>query len=93
MEKAKELSVEYFSFEGATIRFPSAFEQLKPEQKITSQWTAPLVPNEKAEVLVKPLSVLDEMSPEEILYYATPYYDEIQGQKAEHEAKLKEEKI
>lgn len=46
-----------------------------------------------AEQLVKPASVLDEMSPEEILFYATPYYDELQAQKEEHAKKLAEETI
>lgn len=48
-----------------------------------SQPTAklPYVPELKAEEIVKPLSVLDDYTDEEILYYSSPYYDVLQAQK------------
>lgn len=48
-------------------------------------------PEIKEEELVKPMSPFDGMTEEEILYYATPYYDEIQAQKEAHAQKLAEE--
>jgi hypothetical protein len=49
------------------------------------------VPELKPEEIVKPLSPLDDFSDEEILYYATPYYDELQRKKEMHKEKLKQE--
>jgi hypothetical protein len=40
------------------------------------------VPDSKPEDLMKPLSVLDDMSEDEIKYWATPYFDELQEMKA-----------
>ncbi len=48
------------------------------------------VPEMKAEEIVKPMSVLDDLSDEEMLYYATPYFDQIQEEKKIHAQKLKE---
>lgn len=42
-----------------------------------------IVPEMKPEEMVRPLSVLDEMSEEEIQYWATPWYDQLQAQKEE----------
>ena len=39
------------------------------------------IPEMKAEDIVKPLSVLDDYSEEEIKYWATPYFDELQARK------------
>lgn len=49
------------------------------------------VPELKPEDIVKPMSVLDELSPEEIQYYATPYYDELKRLKDLRAQTLKEE--
>lgn len=49
------------------------------------------VPELKPEEIIKPMSVLDDLTPEEILFYATPRYDEIQAEKEAHKQKLKEE--
>lgn len=51
------------------------------------------VPDVKAEDLIKPLSPLDDLTPEEILYYAVPHYDQIQADKEAHKKKLEDEKI
>lgn len=48
------------------------------------------VPDQTAEELVKPLSMFDEPSEEEVLYYATPYYDVLMTQKAEQAEHAKE---
>lgn len=39
------------------------------------------VSEEKAEDLMSPLSVLEEYTDEEILYYSTPFFDELQARK------------
>lgn len=93
MDKAKEIGIRSvdvkfadsanlkFSFLSETESFPKA-KFVDPEIP-----TGP-VPDKQAEELVKPLSVLDQMTPEEILYYAVPHYDEIQADKEAHKKKL-----
>lgn len=49
------------------------------------------VPELKPDEIVKPLSVLDNLSDEEILMYATPRFDEIQAEKEAHKQKLLDE--
>ena len=39
------------------------------------------VPELKPEDIIKPLSVLDDMDEDEILYWSSPFYDEIQTNK------------
>ncbi len=48
------------------------------------------VPDMAPEDIVKPLSVLDELSNEEMLYWATPYYDELQAAKELRNQQLKD---
>jgi hypothetical protein len=84
MEKAKELGVNELKVEGMSLSFAEAmrsagFKSSEP------------VPELKAEEIVKPLSAFDDLTEEEIMYYATPRYDEIQAEKAAHQEKLKEE--
>ena len=43
----------------------------------------------KAEDILKPPAHLDKLSEEEILYAATPYFDELQSKKQIHEEQLK----
>lgn len=49
------------------------------------------VPVTKAEDLIKSLNPLDDLTAEEILYYAVPHYDQIQAEKEAHKKKLEEE--
>jgi hypothetical protein len=53
------------------------------------QSTGP-VPEMKPEDIVKPLSVFDDLTDDEILYYSSPYYDELQAKK-EAQKQLKKE--
>lgn len=48
------------------------------------------VPDLKAEDLIKPESVFDQMTEDEILFWSTNYYDELQSKKAAMEAARKE---
>ncbi len=50
----------------------------------------PEVPEARAEDIVKPLSSLDDLSQEEVLYYATPYFNELQEKKALRAQQLKD---
>lgn len=59
-------------------------EAFKAKQKVS-------VPETKAEDIVTPMSILDEFSEEEILFYATPYFDELQNKKEAQKQKLAEE--
>jgi hypothetical protein len=45
----------------------------------------------KLEDVLRPPSILGELSQEEILFAATPYFDEIQQKKADHQKKLNDE--
>lgn len=49
------------------------------------------VPDKKIEELVKPISTLDQMSDKEILFAATPYFDELQEKKKMHQEKIDQE--
>ncbi len=49
--------------------------------------------DEQAKELVKNISVFDEMTEEEVLFYATPYFDTIQENKKKHEEHIKNEAI
>lgn len=91
MEKAKEIGIRAVDVKlpnEGNLKFSFVADKADIEEQIKSS-----VPELKAEDIVKPLSVLDEMSPEEILYYAVPHYDEIQAEKEAHKKKLEEEKV
>lgn len=47
----------------------------------------------KAEDIVKSMSAFDEIGDDEIMYWSTPYYDQIQARKNAHREKLEEEKL
>jgi hypothetical protein len=54
---------------------------------------APPITDEEAKDLIKAISPFDEMSDQEILYFSTPYYDELQENKKKHAEHLKNEAI
>lgn len=76
LEQAKELGVESVEIEGIkyTLRRDPVMRQ-------------DYVPEVAPEEILKPLSAFDELSEEEVLYYATPYYDELQARKQEKQEK------
>lgn len=59
--------------------------------KVQASATFPKQSFDKMEDLMNPLNPLDDMTSEEILFAATPYYDELQEKKAIHQQKLNEE--
>lgn len=50
------------------------------------------VPDLKPEQIVAPLSIFDELSEEEILYWSTPYFDELLERKQMQKKALEENK-
>ncbi len=84
LSRAKELGLTELEHDGLKVKFGTA-----PVAPI-AQATPPT--EKEIESAYKPPSVLDDLTEEEILYYAVSHYDEIQRQKAEHKKKLEEEK-
>ena len=80
IERAKAAGIMEFEFDNLRIVFRSdaAHAPIRHEA----------VPEMDAAELMKPFSPLDELSPEEILMFATPRFDEIQAEKAAHQEKL-----
>jgi hypothetical protein len=76
IEKAKELGVSELTTEGFTVKFKDNSQKLSPELP-----KKPVIPDKLAEELIKPISVLDSLTEEEMLYYATPYFDEMMAKK------------
>lgn len=81
MEKAKELGLKQVKVDG----FEASFEDIKNEVPVT------IVPDAKLEEIFKEASALDQVSDDEILYYATPYYDQLQAEKEAKKQRLSEE--
>jgi hypothetical protein len=79
--EAREAGVTAITIDGVTYNIG-----LVAETKV-----ATAVPELKPEQIVAPLSILDDLTEEEILFWSTPHYDEIQEQKAAQAAKAKEE--
>lgn len=76
MERAAELGVTELQFKGVKLKMAYKSEVQKP--KVMADDATELSDKELAE-LFKP--AIEEMTPEEILYYATPHFDELQAQK------------
>lgn len=53
-----------------------------PAKDMVSTEAAPLT-DEKPEDIITPMSVMDEVSDEEAMYWSTPYYDELMAKKEE----------
>jgi hypothetical protein len=49
------------------------------------------VPDLSADELIRPMSPFDEISDEEVQYWATPHYDELQAKKQAQQQRIKEE--
>jgi hypothetical protein len=83
IELAQKFQVEEISLDTLKVKFKRDAQPLK-----TIKTESAIVPDVKPDELVKPLSVLDQMTSDEILYYATPYYDELQAQKEAQAKKM-----
>ena len=76
MTQAKELGFTNLKIDGLELNSTSKQPVAEPV-KATEPPPADLKPEE----IVSPLSVLDELTDEEILYWSTPYYQELQEKK------------
>ena len=98
MEKAKQLGVKDLTVDGVQIIFNeehipgslscAAFQSHNLATTEAAQSHS--VPERKAEEIVEPLSVLDDMTDEEILYWSCDYGKELEALKLQ-ERKQKEE--
>lgn len=79
LEFAKEQGLSEITVDGVTMKVGAP-------NKIN------IVPDLKSEEIVKPQSWLDDYTEEELLYYATPYFDELQAKKEAHKKQLEESK-
>lgn len=70
LTKAKELGFTYLKLDGFEVNMTDE----------TPLLTKSVVPELEAEDIIKPLSTLDGMSEEKILYWSTPHYDELVAQ-------------
>jgi hypothetical protein len=99
LEKAKECGVTLLDMDEMKIHFGTFL----PTSGTTSVYI-PSIPSHtqanpikefkeglRAEDILKPPSHLDQLSEEEILFAATPYFDELQAKKAGHQQKIDEE--
>lgn len=84
MEKAKELGLKHVKMDG----FEASFDDLKQEVPTHIVQNPEPVTDESS---FKHGSILDEITEDEVKYWSTPYYDEIQAQKELHKKQLEEE--
>lgn len=77
IEEAKEIGAAYVVIDGVQYVFS---DNAKSKH----------VPDTKAEDLIKQLSTFEEPSDEEVLYWSSPYYDELESKK-KHKAQLEKE--
>ena len=77
--EARELGLEFVEIDG--VKYGLGKMQIAAKTFVEEM---------KAEEIVKPLSVLDEYSEEEIKYWATSYFDELQAKK---EARSKQKQL
>lgn len=82
IELAKSQGCTQATIDGNTYVFDS-----KPHHEAIT--TPQHVPDMKAEELIQPESVFDQMTEEEILYWATPYYDEVVAKKESQKKRTK----
>ena len=82
IESAKLAGLASLELDCLKIKFAKHAAHMKPKPEMNR-----IVPDVKAEELVKSHAFLDDLTAEEILYYATPHFDEIQADK-EHKKQL-----
>lgn len=71
IEEAKELGIESVEFEG--VKYTLGKNEIPRNS---------YVPEVKAEEIMTPMPIFEELTDDEIKYWATPYYDELQAKKA-----------
>lgn len=79
------LEINDFIKEGWVVKFATDKYAVMEREKQNE------VPEMKAEDIIKPLSPLDDIDEDEILYWSTPYYDELQARKHRQQESIKQE--
>lgn len=83
IQEAKESGCSSITIEGVVYTLASVqFDEVIRREPMSE---------EEIQNAVKKMSVLDEYSEEEILYYSTPYFEQLQAQKELRAKQLKEE--
>lgn len=80
--EARDLGMKSVTVEGVTYEFG------EPKKQVVEAITD--LTEEQVKALVNPMSVLDDYSDDEVLYYSTPYFDELQERKNLREQQLKD---
>lgn len=80
---AKDNGLQSIEVEGIRMELP--LKQMAPPHSPSIA-----VPEMKAEELLKPMSPFDELTDEEVLFWSTNHYDELQAKKAKHAEHLKQ---
>jgi hypothetical protein len=80
IEQARAMGITEITIEDITYKIG-----LPPLQHL------PISSEISAEELIKPLSSLDELTEEEVMYYSCPYFDELQARKKALQDKQAEE--
>ncbi len=84
IQEAKELGLKSITIEGVTYEL-----QITYNPNIVT----PNLSEDQIKALMNPASPFDELSDDEVLFWSTPHYDEIQKQKELREKQIKEEGI
>lgn len=82
IDNCKRIGVESVEIDG--VKYNVAQQMAREQNR--------MVPDLPPEQLVVPLSPFDDMSDDEIKYYATPYYDVLQAEKESRANRIEEEK-
>lgn len=80
LQEARDMGMAEITIDNVHYKLGKTEEQ-KPMLELTE---------EQVKALVNPMSLLDDLSEEEILYYATPYFDELQAKKETRNQQLKD---
>lgn len=78
IDEARELGCKSVTIEGITYEIgpvPKSFEPMS---------------DQAAEELISPLAFLDQISDEDVLYWSSPFYDQLQYEKDERKRMLEE---
>lgn len=86
LSKAKDLGVAQVEVEGLKVSFGST--PIETIKKVSAP-----VPESKPEELIKPLSQMEEPTDDEVLYWSTPYYDQLQTEKEQRQKAIREGEV
>ncbi len=80
MAKFKELGLTSFEIESEGIKMGNVPLE-KPQAETLKAKSQPIPEDIQATDIVTPMGVFDELDDDEVLYWSTPYFDEMQANK------------